>query len=149
MGWVVNVTPRPLYTRERPGTHCTGAGWAPGPPPRDSIPEPSTHTHTYICMCVFIYIYIYIYIYIGTFFVFEEKSWYRKHQLTARMNCIIFHAMLNCWTSTNIYDMFYLSFKISILFYISNFLLGPRTGSDTRTTNTERMLQTILTELFL
>jgi hypothetical protein len=26
MGWVVNATPRPLYTRERPGTHCIG-GW--------------------------------------------------------------------------------------------------------------------------
>ena len=26
MGWVVNATPRPLYPRERPGTHCTG-GW--------------------------------------------------------------------------------------------------------------------------
>jgi hypothetical protein len=25
-GWVVNATPRPLYPRERPGTHCTG-GW--------------------------------------------------------------------------------------------------------------------------
>jgi len=25
-GWVVNVTPRPLYPRERPGTHCVG-GW--------------------------------------------------------------------------------------------------------------------------
>jgi hypothetical protein len=25
-GWVVSVTPRPLYPRERPGTHCTG-GW--------------------------------------------------------------------------------------------------------------------------
>jgi len=24
--WVVNVTPRPLYPRERPGTDCTG-GW--------------------------------------------------------------------------------------------------------------------------
>jgi hypothetical protein len=24
--WVVNATPRPLYARERPGTHCTG-GW--------------------------------------------------------------------------------------------------------------------------
>ena len=23
-GWVVNATPRPLYPRERPGTHCTG-----------------------------------------------------------------------------------------------------------------------------
>jgi hypothetical protein len=26
MGWVVKATPRPLYPRERPGTHCTG-GW--------------------------------------------------------------------------------------------------------------------------
>jgi len=26
MGWVVNATPRLLYPRERPGTHCIG-GW--------------------------------------------------------------------------------------------------------------------------
>jgi hypothetical protein len=26
MRWVVNATPRPLYSRERPGTHCIG-GW--------------------------------------------------------------------------------------------------------------------------
>ena len=26
MGCVVNITPRPFYPRERPGTHCTG-GW--------------------------------------------------------------------------------------------------------------------------
>ena len=26
MGWVVDATPRPLYRRERPGTHCIG-GW--------------------------------------------------------------------------------------------------------------------------
>jgi hypothetical protein len=25
-GWVVSTMPRPLYPRERPGTHCTG-GW--------------------------------------------------------------------------------------------------------------------------
>jgi hypothetical protein len=25
-GWLVSTTPRPLYPRERPGTHCTG-GW--------------------------------------------------------------------------------------------------------------------------
>jgi len=25
-GWVINATPRPLYPRERPGTHCIG-GW--------------------------------------------------------------------------------------------------------------------------
>ena len=24
MGWVFNATPRPLYPRERPGTHCMG-----------------------------------------------------------------------------------------------------------------------------
>jgi hypothetical protein len=49
-GWVVNTTPRPLYPREKPGTHCTG-GWV-GPRAgldvsdkslsyRDSIPGPS------------------------------------------------------------------------------------------------------------
>jgi hypothetical protein len=49
-GWVVRTTPRPLYPRERPGTHYTG-GWV-GPragldvceksrPHRDSIPGPS------------------------------------------------------------------------------------------------------------
>jgi hypothetical protein len=26
MGWVINTTPRPLYARERPGTHFIG-GW--------------------------------------------------------------------------------------------------------------------------
>jgi hypothetical protein len=26
MGWVVSATLRPLYSQERPGTHCTG-GW--------------------------------------------------------------------------------------------------------------------------
>jgi hypothetical protein len=50
-GWVVSTTPRLLYPRERPGTHCTG-GWV-GPragvdvceksrPHRDSIPAPSS-----------------------------------------------------------------------------------------------------------
>jgi hypothetical protein len=50
-GWVVSTTPRPLYPRERPGTHCTG-GWV-GPmaclnvcekshPYLDSIPGPSS-----------------------------------------------------------------------------------------------------------
>ena len=31
MGWVVNATFRPLYPRERFGTDCIEAGWAPGP----------------------------------------------------------------------------------------------------------------------
>jgi hypothetical protein len=50
-GWVVSTTPRPLYPRERPSTHCTG-GWV-GPragldvceisrPHRDSISGPSS-----------------------------------------------------------------------------------------------------------
>jgi hypothetical protein len=30
-GWVVNVTTRPLYSRERHGTHCIGGWVAPGP----------------------------------------------------------------------------------------------------------------------
>jgi len=51
MGWVVNATPRPLYPREGPGTHCIGS-WV-GPragldgcekshPYRNSIPGPSS-----------------------------------------------------------------------------------------------------------
>jgi len=49
MGWVVNDTPRPLYSRERPGTHCIGGWVGPGPvwtdadnlaPHRNSIPGP-------------------------------------------------------------------------------------------------------------
>jgi hypothetical protein len=50
-GWVVSITPRPLYPLERPGTHYTG-NWV-GPragldvceksrPHRDSIPGPSS-----------------------------------------------------------------------------------------------------------
>ena len=50
-GWVVIAKSRPLYPRERPGTHCTG-GWV-GPraslegcgksrPHRDWIPVPSS-----------------------------------------------------------------------------------------------------------
>jgi hypothetical protein len=30
-GWVVSTTPRPLYPRERPVTHCTGNWVGPGP----------------------------------------------------------------------------------------------------------------------
>jgi len=30
MGWVLNATPRPLYPRERPGTHCIGCWVGPG-----------------------------------------------------------------------------------------------------------------------
>ena len=31
MGWVFNTTPRPLYPRERPDTHCIGGWLAPRP----------------------------------------------------------------------------------------------------------------------
>ena len=50
MGWVVNATPRPLYPRERRGTHRIG-GWVDPTadlewcgkslPNRNSIPGPS------------------------------------------------------------------------------------------------------------
>ena len=50
-GWVVNATPRQIYPKERPGTHCIG-GWvdprvgldgcAKSRPHRDSIPGPSS-----------------------------------------------------------------------------------------------------------
>jgi hypothetical protein len=50
-GWVVSATPRPLYPRERPGTHYTGGWVSPraglnvcekSRPQRDSIPGPSS-----------------------------------------------------------------------------------------------------------
>jgi hypothetical protein len=51
MGWVVSLTPQPLYSRERPATHCTG-GWVglravldvceKSRPYRDWIPRPSS-----------------------------------------------------------------------------------------------------------
>ena len=50
-GWVIKVTPRPLYPRERPSTHCIGSwvglrvgldgcGKISPPPHRDLIPGP-------------------------------------------------------------------------------------------------------------
>jgi hypothetical protein len=50
MGWMVIATPRPLYPRKRPGTHCIGGwvglragldGWGKSRPRRDSIPDRS------------------------------------------------------------------------------------------------------------
>jgi hypothetical protein len=50
-GWVIDVTPWPLYPRERPGTHCIGGWVGPRPgldgcgkcrPDRDSTPGPSS-----------------------------------------------------------------------------------------------------------
>jgi hypothetical protein len=50
-GWVVSTTPRPLYPRERPGTHCTG-GWV-GPRAcmdvcEKSHPHRTTHMEYYL-----------------------------------------------------------------------------------------------------
>jgi len=51
MEWVVNATPRPLYPRESPGTHCIGGrvdpsagldGFENSRLHRDSIPGPSS-----------------------------------------------------------------------------------------------------------
>jgi hypothetical protein len=49
MWWVVNATPRPFYSRERPGTHCTG-GWG-GPQGRSGqvrkiVPPPGFDPRT-------------------------------------------------------------------------------------------------------
>jgi hypothetical protein len=49
---MVIATPRPLYPREIPGTHCIG-GWV-GP-------------RAGLCMCVCVCVYIYIYIYTHTY----------------------------------------------------------------------------------
>jgi hypothetical protein len=42
MGWLVSTTPRPLYPRERPGTHRTG-GWV-GPRACLDVCEKSRHS---------------------------------------------------------------------------------------------------------
>jgi hypothetical protein len=61
MGWVVNATPRPLYPRETPGTHCIGDrvalrggldGCGKSRPPRGFDPR------TYYVYTVFIYFYL-------------------------------------------------------------------------------------------
>ena len=74
MGWVVNATPRPLYPRERPDTHCIGGWVSPraglegcgkSRPGRDSIPGPSSPQRVAVPIAN-TYIYIYIYIYIHT-----------------------------------------------------------------------------------
>jgi hypothetical protein len=40
--WVVNATPRSLYPRERPGTHCTG-GWVSPRPGLHGRGKPRSH----------------------------------------------------------------------------------------------------------
>jgi hypothetical protein len=92
MGWVVNVTPRPLYPRERPGTLSIG-GWVglipgldgcgksrplPGFDLRTVQPITSRYTDCAIPVPIYIYIYTYIYTYIHTvckkFTSFQNKN---------------------------------------------------------------------------
>ena len=42
MGWVVSATPRPLYLRERPGTHCIGV-WVDPSAGEDGCGKPRPH----------------------------------------------------------------------------------------------------------
>jgi hypothetical protein len=58
MGWVVNDTPRPLYPRERPGTHCTGGWVGPragldgnGKSPSTGIRSPDRSAFTLVICC--------------------------------------------------------------------------------------------------
>jgi len=79
MGWVVNATFRPIYPKEKPGTHCIGAGWTPGPvwtvsenlTPTGirSLDRPAGGESLYRQICrgllyTSIYSYMYIYIYV-------------------------------------------------------------------------------------
>jgi hypothetical protein len=91
MGWVANATPRPLYPRERPGTHCIGGWldpWA-GPdgcgksrllpgfeirsPDRPALSEPLYRLRYPGPPKCDIYIYIYIYIYVFMY-IAQEKN---------------------------------------------------------------------------
>jgi hypothetical protein len=83
MGWVANATPRPLYPRRRPGTHCVGGWVEPGPVwkvaenlvPNGVIPTELSlptiymyiYVHIYVCVCMYVCVYICIYIYIYTY----------------------------------------------------------------------------------
>jgi hypothetical protein len=59
MGWVVNGKPRPLYPRERPGTHCIGGWVIPSADldgcgktrHQDSIPGPSSPCLYFVQKC--------------------------------------------------------------------------------------------------
>jgi len=71
MGWVVSVTPRPLYPRERDQIPTVQEGeWAPGPvwtgaenlaPTGIRIPDRSARSQSLYILYIYIYIYIYIY----------------------------------------------------------------------------------------
>lgn len=72
-GWTVNATPRPIYPRERRGTHCI-RGWAglraglyrcrKSLPHRDSIPGPSSPYRVAISTALSRPTYACIYVYI-------------------------------------------------------------------------------------
>jgi hypothetical protein len=47
MGWVVNATPRPLYPREGPGTHCIGGQQAESGRVRTISPPPEFDPRTF------------------------------------------------------------------------------------------------------
>jgi len=66
MGWVVNATPRPLYPRERPGTHCIGGWWATGSfwTGAENLVATGIRSLDRPARSESLYIYIYIYIYI-------------------------------------------------------------------------------------
>jgi hypothetical protein len=50
-GWVVSLTPRPLYPRERPGTHCTGGS-------RTRIQVQIYMYSKYFCIYIRVYIHL-------------------------------------------------------------------------------------------
>ena len=57
MGWVVNATPRPLYPRERPGTHCIG-GWMGSRAGLDRCGK--SRSHRDCCLCILIVVYVFL-----------------------------------------------------------------------------------------
>jgi hypothetical protein len=82
MGWMVNATSRPLYPRERSGTHCIG-GWVgpragldgcgksrppPGFDPRIVQPVVSRYTDCAV-MYIFMYLFIYIFVLCAMYYV--------------------------------------------------------------------------------
>ena len=84
MGWVVNSTPRPIYSGERPSTHCIG-GWVGPRADLDRNGKSRSHQHScscvhpvcmHVCTYVFMYhvltyvcvvcMYVYMYVFIST-----------------------------------------------------------------------------------
>jgi hypothetical protein len=86
MGWVVNATRRPIYPREKPGTHCV-EGWV-GPragldvrgkfrPPPEFDPRtvhPVASRYTYRAIAAHIQIPLSTKIYENVFILFKNNS---------------------------------------------------------------------------